>query len=241
MIQKSAIQKSQNANMQDALKFLALIAMMIDHYGLYIDPFNQLYRVIGRFAFPIFAFYAGYNFHEKIRHQIWILGAILIGLHLYILETFLSNILITLAFGQLYLFYAGKAIIANEGVFFRHFIAMLLLTPVTYQVMDYGTLGIAIMMVGYRMHHLKKDEGYLFLAMVCTMIFNEYLMSVAFHNLSYAIASVVSVLLAGIYIKYIKNEAPIAINLKPVTRNMLYIYFISIVALIFMLKFNILK
>lgn len=231
-------QKSQNANMQDALKFLALIIMMIDHYSMYLEPYNQLYRTIGRFAFPIFAYYAGYNFHEKIRHQIWILGAILIGLHLYIIQAFVSNILVTLALGQLYLFYAGKSIIANERVFFRHFIAMLLLTPITYSFIDYGTLGIAIMTVGYRVQHLKKDDGYLFLAIICTMIFNEYIMFEVFHNLPYSIMSIVMETIAALCLKYINNQGRISINLKPITRNMLYIYFISIVMFIFLMKYN---
>lgn len=234
-------EKIQRANMQDALKFIALIIMMIDHWGLYLDPYNQLLRTIGRFAFPIFAFYTGYNFHGKMRHIIWILGAILIAVHMYYLEAFVSNILMTLALGQLYLLYAGKAILANDGVFLRHFLAMLILTPATYLFIDYGTLGIAIMMVGYRIKNLKKDEGYLVLTTLCAMIFNEYTMSEAFHSLPYAVAGLAVIALSGLSLKYINHDNLITINLRPITRNMLYIYFVSIVGFIFMLQNNILK
>ena len=226
--------KTKNTtNIQDLIKFIALIVMMIDHYGLYLDPNEQLFRSIGRFVFPIFAFYTGYNFHGKARHSIWILGVILMGLHIYIFKYFMPTILVTLAFGQLYLFYAGKAILADDNMFFRHFLAMLIFAIFTYTFFDYGTLGIAIMMVGYRYHNVpKKDEGYLLFALLCTVFFNEYTASQIFHNLWYAIVSVIAVAISGICLKYADHNKIIPVNLRPITRNMLYIYFVSIVGFI---------
>lgn len=40
----------------NCLKIIAAIAMVIDHVGLMFFPQNLLFRVIGRLAFPIFAF-----------------------------------------------------------------------------------------------------------------------------------------------------------------------------------------
>ena len=225
--------KAKNtANMQDLIKFVALIAMMIDHYGLYLDS-AQGYRVIGRFVFPVFAFYTGYNFHGKMRHLIWVLGAILIGMHIYILNHFMSNILVTLALGQLYLSYVGKAILHDAQTFFRHFIGMLILTPFTMDFIDYGTLGVAWMMVGYKYHNdNKQDEGYLLLATLCTIIFNEYGMSQVFYNLWYALGGVFIVAMAGAWLKYADHSKQIPVNITLITRNMLYIYFVSIVMLL---------
>ena len=220
------------ANIQDLIKFVALVAMIIDHYGLYIDP-TEGYRVIGRFAFPVFAFYTGYNFHGKIRHIIWILGAILIGLHIYILDHFMSNILVTLAFGQLYLAYAGKAILANEQTFLRHFVGMLALTPFTMNFMDYGTLGIAWMMVGYKFHNGgKQDEGYLLLATLSVIIFNEYGFAQVYDNLWYALGAVAATSLSAAWLRYADHGRVIPVNITLITRNMLYIYFMSIVGLL---------
>lgn len=39
------------------LKILACIFMFIDHFGAEIYPFNETYRIIGRLAYPIFAFF----------------------------------------------------------------------------------------------------------------------------------------------------------------------------------------
>lgn len=220
------------ANIQDLIKLVALIAMMIDHYGLYLDS-SQGYRMIGRFVFPIFAFYTGYNFHGKMRHIIWILGAVLMGMHIYILGHFMSNILITLAFGQLYLSFAGHAILANEHTFFRHFVAMLIFTPFTMDFIDYGTLGIAWMMIGYKYHNGgKKDDGDLLLVALCTMIFNEYGMSQVYNNLWYALCAVAAVALSATCLRYADHNRPIPVDVTIVTRNMLYIYFVSIVVLL---------
>lgn len=38
------------------LKTIALITMIIDHYGAIFEPFNMDYRIIGRIAFPIYTF-----------------------------------------------------------------------------------------------------------------------------------------------------------------------------------------
>ena len=226
------LKTKEGANIQDLLKFLALIAMMVDHYGLYLNPYNEVYRVIGRFALPIFAFYTGYNFHGKMRHMIWILGAILIGMHIYILGSFLSNILVTLALGQLYLSYCGPAILKNEQLFFWHFCIMLILAPFTYTIMDYGTIGVAFMMVGYLYHHKKSDEGYLILVTLCAIIHNEYALSQVYYNLWYALAAIASISVSSVLLKYAGHNMPIPVNIRPITRNMLYIYFASIVGLL---------
>lgn len=40
----------------NALKYIAALTMLIDHAGLLLFPRNILFRIIGRLAFPIFAF-----------------------------------------------------------------------------------------------------------------------------------------------------------------------------------------
>lgn len=222
------------SNIQDLIKFIALVTMMMDHEALYMDPSDALFRTIGRFTLPVFAFYAGYNFHGKIKHIIWILGAILVGMHIYTFNNFIPNVLISIAFGQLYLFYAGDAIVANESVFFRHFLLMVVLDPLTYMFMDYGTLVIALMMIGYKVANDRKkiESGYIILALLGIMIFNEYNMSQAFTSLWQAIGRVILVVVCGICLHYADHERPISVNLRPITRNMLFIYFFSIVIFI---------
>ncbi|MGL4790801.1 MAG: TraX family protein, partial [Anaerotignaceae bacterium] len=40
----------------DFIKIIGLITMTIDHIGMVIFPHEILFRIIGRIAFPIFAF-----------------------------------------------------------------------------------------------------------------------------------------------------------------------------------------
>ncbi|MBO7736222.1 MAG: hypothetical protein J6S22_00120, partial [Clostridia bacterium] len=40
----------------NSIKILAAIAMVVDHVGLLFFPFNPIFRMIGRLAFPLFAY-----------------------------------------------------------------------------------------------------------------------------------------------------------------------------------------
>lgn len=53
-VEKLNIQRSTHRN--DLLKLLALVTMLIDHIGYMFFPYETLYRIIGRLAFPIFAY-----------------------------------------------------------------------------------------------------------------------------------------------------------------------------------------
>ncbi|ABE04776.1 F pilin acetylation protein TraX [Rickettsia bellii RML369-C] len=49
------LESSKNkSNYQDLLKTLAIIAMIIDHIGLYLYPDLIILRIIGRTAMPVF-------------------------------------------------------------------------------------------------------------------------------------------------------------------------------------------
>ena len=53
--------KNIRPNLYDYLKVFAIIAMIIDHIGYYLYPELEVFRWIGRFAFPIFLFLVGFN------------------------------------------------------------------------------------------------------------------------------------------------------------------------------------
>lgn len=92
------------------LKLIALVAMTIDHVGLYLLPQYGILRIIGRLAFPIFAFmiaegcrytahpgrYLGSVLGVGIGYQIFSLLAMR-SLHMNILFTFALSILLIYA------------------------------------------------------------------------------------------------------------------------------------------------
>ncbi len=63
-----------------ALKTLAVIAMLIDHIGYTFFPSEDLFRIIGRIAFPLFAFQVALGFkHTKDRNK-YILRMLIIAI-----------------------------------------------------------------------------------------------------------------------------------------------------------------
>ena len=76
------------------LKLIACIAMFIDHFGLVLFPKVMIYRIIGRLAFPIFAYFIaeGCKYtRNKLKHFLLIFSVGLIYFFFYLV-----------AYGQVY-------------------------------------------------------------------------------------------------------------------------------------------
>ena len=107
----------------NTLKIIAAIAMLIDHIGVIFYPENMLLRVIGRIAFPIFAFMlaegARYT-RNKLRHILMLGGLALACQVVFYFATgsLIMSILVTFTFSLLliYLLDAAKhAILSEDG------------------------------------------------------------------------------------------------------------------------------
>ena len=61
------------------LKLIAAISMLIDHIGVVFFPFSPIYRIIGRLAFPIFAFMIAEGCHYTKNRLRYFLGIFLLG------------------------------------------------------------------------------------------------------------------------------------------------------------------
>lgn len=72
-------------NTHDLLKFVALVAMVIDHIGFFFVPKLKELRVIGRISFPLFAFLVGYSLNNRIKPDIVLLAlaSVIIGALFY--------------------------------------------------------------------------------------------------------------------------------------------------------------
>lgn len=165
--------------------------MIIDHIGLYFFPETWILRAVGRYAFPIFCFFAGFNFKNSLRFKTLIYG---IALYLFttavIFEQIIeANILISIFVGYVYLIifqslppypelnqaneFKSEAaqrtsvreysrVLKNSFVSFNsgyginnfwkaytHFLVLACFCPLTSKFLEYGTLGIAVMVLGY--------------------------------------------------------------------------------------------
>src|SRR4030065_495614 len=79
----------------DTLKIIGIVTMAIDHIGLILYPEVILLRVIGRLAFPIFAWYLvqGYMHTSSLKKYALRLGIFAVAIQApYYFVTHLSNL-----------------------------------------------------------------------------------------------------------------------------------------------------
>jgi len=168
---KNLISKGLTGNQ---LKILAVIFMTIDHVGMMLFPMQKVFRIIGRLAFPIFA----YTFAEgckytknRTRHFfILCLFAVLCQvIYSYIMHNTLhQNILVTLALSAITIYsfdfakkkgdlisYAVPALVL-VGVFFICYILHAFFSRASDFAIDYGFLGVMLPVLVY--FGKDKDE-----------------------------------------------------------------------------------
>lgn len=86
----------------NALKIIAMLSMLIDHVGLQIFPEHQIFRIIGRLAFPIFAYMIAEGcFYTKNRKKYLLivagLGIACQAVYAIVAHSLYQNTLITFA------------------------------------------------------------------------------------------------------------------------------------------------
>ena len=62
---------------RNILKIVALVSMLLDHIGLFVFPGVVWFRLVGRIAFPIFAFFVAEGLKytkNKKRYILMLLG-----------------------------------------------------------------------------------------------------------------------------------------------------------------------
>lgn len=94
---------------KNQIKIIAAIAMVLDHVGAEFFPQIEVLRIIGRLAFPIFAYsiFEGARYtHDKLKYflRIFILGIVcMAGYYIYDKEIY-GNVLITFSLSIIILF-----------------------------------------------------------------------------------------------------------------------------------------
>ncbi len=138
----------ERVNSYDALKFLAIVLMTLDHVGAYFYPDEMLWRVAGRICVPLWFFFIGYSSHRQLRADIWIIGLLMVPLDpltgggwfsLPILLTMcLTRWLLTLA--------EDRELLTKEPL--AIWVASLVFAAPTYFLFEYGTFGVMLAALG---------------------------------------------------------------------------------------------
>ncbi len=152
------------------LKLIALITMTVDHVGMMLFPYEAWFRIVGRLAFPIFAYMIGegcaYTRHRgRYLGKMAALALVCQIVYWLFMDSLYQCVLVTftLSIGLIFLLdHAGKrntagswalAVLALGAVFFLTEILPGLLPATDYGV-DYGFFGVLLPVLVY----LGKDR-----------------------------------------------------------------------------------
>ena len=146
----------------DAWKFLAVLLMMIDHAGFLLFPDADWMRAVGRLCVPIWFFLIGYAKTRDIP-LLWIMAAVLVDLPdpLIGLKLLPLNILFTLLFIRILLDPLVRVMRARPHYFWMVVVLLIILSPVTNMLFEYGTYGFLLAMLGLSVRKPRLFSGLL--------------------------------------------------------------------------------
>jgi surface polysaccharide O-acyltransferase-like enzyme len=229
---------TKNANYQDLLKTLAIFAMIADHLGLYLFPEVAELRIVGRFAMPIFVFFAGYNFKNLINLSVLFAGSLLYIIStIFIFHSLLEmNILMSICLGQSYL-YLFRTHFKSFTKGYLHFIVLASIWPWTKHITDYGTLVIAGMVIGYmtKLRVINISPAALIMAFISAIhtAINFYAYFTSVNIIFSSLMTIITYLL----IRRGHFEQNIPFNLKIVSRHSMLIYFVHVLIIQFIWRY----
>ncbi len=191
---------NQAPNYQDLFKFIAIISMIIDHYGIFIHNVSWL-RLVGRIAMPFFCFFAGYNYYRIKSEQkiifcfqilkykkLTLIGIILQFLHIiFIPELSFLNIILSIIISLSFIDLSEKYRISSW--FFN--VLLIVLIPFSYEVYDYGTIGTGFVYLGY-VARLQRNIMYRNLVAMWSVVLLMF-SSGQFSNLEIIILFIISI------------------------------------------------
>lgn len=149
----------------NALKIIAMITMLIDHIGLELFPEVEIFRIIGRLSFPIFAYMIaeGCRYTRNRRRYLGIifaLGLAFQAVYFVVSQSFYQGILITFSLSISIIFcidiaikdkrtVAGVlAILGALAVGFVIFVCPIILKKWGFEI-DYGAFGVLLPVAVY--------------------------------------------------------------------------------------------
>lgn len=162
------------------LKIIALTSMIIDHYGAIFQSDVDLYRMIGRIAFPIYCFLLveGYTHTSDVKKYLKrlflfaIISEVPFDLAFYGKLDFLhQNIFFTLALGLLAMYlmdHEEKYKLNKTAIFIGTCLIAMILS------VDYSFIGIIYILQFHKARSLPKSKG---LANIALMMFLINLLS----------------------------------------------------------------
>ena len=143
------------------LKMIAVVSMLIDHIGAVLFPQNEILRMLGRLAFPIFAYtlVEGFMHTHDVKKYLMRLGILALlseipfdlAFNGTILESGHQNVFFTLFLGILMLYLALKAPTNLQRII--TIVAMLIIADLLCT--DYSSMGLLMIFWFYQFRENK--------------------------------------------------------------------------------------
>lgn len=217
--------KSKSSDYQDLLKVIAVIIMIIDHIGASFFCDATWLRIVGRFGISIWFFFAGYNYRRP-KFLLLYLGLVLSYICYVTSGNSTLNMLVTFYLGQCYLYLMEKFHQDSNRDILIHCVLMMLLTPFTYSIFEYGTLPVAFMIAAK--HHARSEAKFPFLIpLTIATMFLTYISFRYFSNLEMFFAFC-SIAMGSLSLVLKSPETQVPINLSVISRHTLLIYFLQV-------------
>ncbi len=164
----------------NSLKVIAMVSMLTDHMGLVLFPHIRIFRIIGRLAFPIFAYMIaeGCFYTKDRRRYLLLIAAMGFGcqaVYLLTSASFHMNILLTFTLSICAIFSADNFFRKKDGksllIFILVWLSVIFLCAIAPELFstygfrfDYGFLGVFLPVAVY--FPKKKSLKILFTAIV---------------------------------------------------------------------------
>lgn len=212
---------------RNVLKIIALVSMIVDHIGCYLLDNNIVFRVIGRIAFPIFAFFIAEGMKYTKNRKRYILLLLIFACvsqvpYLLLHESFKFNILFTFLISIILIMLFEKLLNKNNNenpiksillILLIAFILVACMICDLFYLIDYSTFGVLMVVCFY---FFKAPIKYIcaFILTGLMVVKNVIISGISFISV-YQMISMVSIIFLLLY-----NNKKGKLNLK-------YLFYIS--------------
>ena len=165
--------KQQSSGTIEFIKWVAIIAMAVDHLGLILFPDLTVLRMIGRVALPLFGFLLIHNYRfftsdkKKYIVRLWIFAVISQPFFFYIVYPSLNIfVLLALALSSIYLIENTKGAGSKRAIEFMTGFVTVSLALALSLFINYGIFGLALLLFMYLSFQKSDYAFFVFLSIV---------------------------------------------------------------------------
>ncbi len=220
-------------NTHDVMKTVAIILMIVDHLGMFFDPHNMWWRVVGRSCVPIWLFFMGYRSTGKsTEEELKFFALLLIALDICTVQKiFPLNIFVTVMACRFFMRRIEKADI-KPYYFPAIIILCLLMHPFAMLLFEYGGLAVMYAYCGFLHRRYPGSKSTVSCLVVTGVLFALVQIDIFYLTWAQSIVMVTLIALATWFLsRFAHHDVPIpqkgvGTTLKFMGRNTMYIYFL---------------